>query len=217
MLDIKSVTVKFGEITILRSLSLGVPQKSIVGLVGRNGAGKTTTLKSIMGLVPITSGEVKLDGQDLKPVPPQHRVRLGIGYMPEDRRLIGSLTVQENILLPVWAQGKKKTQDSLEPIYDLLPEIKNVASYRAAQLSGGQQKLVALARSLLVARKLLLLDEPMEGVAYALSARLGEAIQRFQEKEPDLSIFIAESDLNRVKLFTQNIYTIERGELVSGD
>jgi branched-chain amino acid transport system ATP-binding protein len=214
MLNIQSVTVKFGGLTILRSLTLEVPQKSIVGLVGRNGAGKTTMLKSIMGLVPIASGQIMLEGQDLTSVAPVHRVRLGIGYMPEDRRLIGSLTVQENILLPAWVQGKKEDQDLLEPIYQLLPEVKSFASQRATQLSGGQQKLVALARSLLVARKVLLLDEPMEGVAFALCTRIAEAIQLFQEREPGLSILVGESDLNRMQLLTKNIYTIERGEIV---
>lgn len=213
MLKVQGLTVRIGEITILRSLNLEVQPGSIVGLVGRNGAGKTTTLKSIMGLVPIASGYIFLDGQDLLRIPPFYRGRLGIGYMPEDRRIIGSLTVQDNILLPAWAQGLPKAQQRLETIYSVLPEVKALAHRRAAQLSGGQQKLVALARSLLSARKLLLLDEPLEGVAPALAIRLAEVVQSFRKLEPHLSILVAESDVNRMHLFTDEIYTIERGEV----
>lgn len=213
MLKVQGLTVRIGEITILRSLNLEVQPGSIVGLVGRNGAGKTTTLKSIMGLVPIASGYIFLDGQDLLRIPPFYRGRLGIGYMPEDRRIIGSLTVQDNILLPAWAQGLPKAQQRLETIYSVLPEVKALAHRRAAQLSGGQQKLVALARSLLSARKLLLLDEPLEGVAPALAIRLAEVVQSFRKLEPNLSILVAESDVNRMHLFTDEIYTIERGEV----
>ncbi|MFN3974260.1 MAG: ATP-binding cassette domain-containing protein [Dehalococcoidia bacterium] len=216
MLKVQDLTVRIGEITILRSLSLEVPQGATVGLVGRNGAGKTTTLKSIMGLVPVAAGGIFLDSQDLLRLPPFSRGRLGIGYMPEDRRLIGPLSVQDNILLPAWAQGQQEGQQRLEVIYSLLPEVKALAQRRAAQLSGGQQKLVALARSLLSARKLLLLDEPLEGVSPALSSRLAEVIRNFREREPALSILVAESDVNRIRLFTEEIYTIERGEVSRG-
>lgn len=216
MLKIQGLTVRIGGITILRSLSLEVPPEAIVGLVGRNGAGKTTTLKSIMGLVPVAAGRIFLDSQDLLRLPPFSRGHLGIGFMPEDRRLIGPLTVQDNILLPAWAQGKQETEQRLEAIYSLLPELKGLAQRRAAQLSGGQQKMVALARSLLCARKLLLLDEPLEGVSPALSYRLAEVIRSFREREPGLSILVAESDLNRIHLFTEDIYTIERGEVFRG-
>ena len=214
MLKVNGVTVRTGEITILRSLTLEVPPGAIVGLVGRNGAGKTTTLKSIMGLVPVASGQVRLDGVDLLPLPPHHRARLGIGYMPEDRRLIGPLTVQENILLPTWALGQEVPEERLKAVYTLLPEVRELAPRRASQLSGGQQKLVALARSLLVARKLLLLDEPLEGIAPALATRLAGVIRAFLGQEKDFSVLVAESDLARVRLFTESIYTIERGEVI---
>lgn len=213
MLKVHGLTVRIEEITILRSLTLEVARGGIVGLVGRNGAGKTTTLKSIMGLIPAASGQVLLDGQDLLRLPSFQRARLGIGYMPEDRRLMGPLTAQDNIRLAAWAQGKPEPEGRLDAIYSLMPEVKDLAQRRAAQLSGGQQKLVALARSLLSARKVLLLDEPLEGVAPALGARLAMVIQSFREREPDLSVLTAESDVNRMRLFTGDIYTIERGEV----
>ncbi|GBD11956.1 High-affinity branched-chain amino acid transport ATP-binding protein LivF [bacterium HR23] len=214
MLQVQQVTVRIGGLTILRSLSLEVPAGKIVGLVGRNGAGKTTTFKSILGLVPVVAGQIRLDGADLLAFPPHERARVGIGYMPEDRRLIGPLTVRENLLLSWWAQGRQEVGERLEEVFRLLPEVAELAPRRASQLSGGQQKLVALARSLLNARRLLLLDEPLEGVSPALSARLAEAVRRFQEKERSLAILVAESDLKRMRLFTQDIYTIERGEVI---
>lgn len=213
MLKVNGLTVRIGEITILRSLALEVAPGGIVGLVGRNGAGKTTTLKGIMGLVPVASGQVLLDGQDVVSLPAFRRGRLGIGYMPEDRRLMGPLTTRDNILLSAWAQGMPRPEERLDAIYSLLPEVKPLAERRAVQLSGGQQKIVALARSLLSARRVLLLDEPLEGVAPALAARLATVVQNFRKLEPGLSVLAAESDVNRMRLFTGDIYTIERGEV----
>jgi len=202
MLKIDRITVKFGELNVLRSLTLEVSRGTMVGLVGGNGAGKTTIMKSLMGLVPVDSGEITLQ-----------RVRLGIGYMPEDRRLIGPLTVEDNLLLPAWAQGRKHA--NLDAVYDLIPEVKALIHQKGTQLSGGQQKLVALARSFATADKLLLLDEPMEGVSLALSSRMAEAIQGLKERKPDLSILAAESDLTRMRLLTDNISTVERGEILA--
>ena len=122
---------------------------STVGLVGRNGAGKTTTLRTIMGLVPAAAGQILLDGEDLVPLSPHRRCALGIGYMPEDRRLIGVLTVNDNLLVPAWAQGGRDVADRLDLVSTLLPEVAALLGRRASGLSGGQQKLVALARALL--------------------------------------------------------------------
>ncbi len=214
MLRVQDLTVRIGELTILRSLALEVPPGGTVGLVGRNGAGKTTTLRSIMGLVPAAAGQVLLDGQDLTPLPPFRRGALGIGYMPEDRRLIGALTVRDNLLFPAWAQRRRDARERLEVVSAHLPEVAALLGRRASGLSGGQQKLVALARALFCARRLLLLDEPMEGVSPALSARMAEVVRAFQDREPGLSVLVAESDLNRVRLLTDRVFTIERGEVV---
>jgi branched-chain amino acid transport system ATP-binding protein len=214
MLAVRGLTVRLGELTILRSLALEVPHGATVGLVGRNGAGKTTTLRSVMGLVPVAGGEVLLEGQDVVALPPFRRGPLGIGYLPEDRRLVGALTVRENLLLPAWAQRRRDAAERLDVVAGLLPEVAAMLRRLTSGLSGGQQKLVALARALFCARRLLLLDEPMEGVSPALSARMAEVVRAFQAREPGLAVLVAESDLNRVRLLTDRICTIERGEIV---
>ena len=214
MLSLRGLDVRLGGLSILRSLSLEIPAGGIVGLVGRNGAGKTTTLRSIMGLVPVESGHVVLDNRDIVRLPPFERGRLGIGYMPEDRRLIGSLTVKDNLLVPAWGQGRHDADERWTAVGGLLPELAPLARRLASTLSGGQQKLVALGRALSCAHSLLLLDEPMEGVSPALSARMAEVVRAFQATKPGLAVLVAESDVNRVRLLTERVATIERGEVI---
>ena len=214
MLRVDRVTVKISGFTILRGLSLTVEDGSIVGLIGRNGAGKTTTLRSIMGLVNPESGDVQLDGRSLGPLPTHERAKQGIGYMPEDRRLIPALTVEQNILVPAWARDIPNAQERLATIYRLMPEVKALAPRPATQCSGGQQKLVALARSFMSGSKLLLLDEPFEGVAPALSQRLVKAVKELAEAEQGLSVLVCESEFKWARLLAEKIYVIERGETV---
>ena len=213
-LAVRDVHVRLAGVVILRGVSLEVPADAIVGLVGRNGAGKTTTLKSIVGLVPVAAGEIRVDGRDLTRTPPHRRLRLGAGYLPgylpEDRRLIGSLTVEENLLLPVWAARPEEGSRPLAGLYDLMPELRPLAGRRAAALSGGQQKLVALARAVMTSDRLLLLDEPLEGLSPALAQRLAEVIRGLR----GAAVLVTESDLNRMRMMTDRIYTIERGEIV---
>ena len=211
MLKVDGVRVTIKGFEILRGITLDIPGSGLIGLVGRNGAGKTTTLKSIMGIMPVASGLIQLDGQDLTNVPGYRRARLGIGYMPEERRLIGAHSVQDNILMPAWATGRKDENERLDYIYQLMPELKTWADNKATQLSGGQQKLVALGRALMNGTKLLLLDEPFEGLAPALGQKLGEIIQGIQQE--GLSILIAESDDKRLD-FVEKMHTIERGEIL---
>jgi branched-chain amino acid transport system ATP-binding protein len=211
MLKLDGIRVTIKGFVILRGISLEVPAGSLIGLVGRNGAGKTTTLKSIMGILPVSAGSLRLNGSDLLRVPGYRRAQMGIGYMPEDRRLIGALSVEDNILLPAWASGLPGGQDRLSYIYGLMPDVRELASRRASQLSGGQQKLVAMARALMSATKLLLLDEPFEGLSPAFGEKLAGTIQELQQAR--LSVLMAESDLKRIS-FSDTIYTIERGEIV---
>ena len=214
MLRVEGITVAISAVTILRRLSFAVETGAIVGLVGRNGAGKTTTIRSIMGLTHLSSGRIDLDGNKLNGTSSYLRARLGIGYLPEDRRLVGTLSVRDNLLIPAEASGIPDYYERLDRIFDLMPELKEWSARRASTLSGGQQKMVALARAFVNGRKLLLLDEPFEGVSTALSRRLARTVRDFQQAEHDLTVLVAESDLKRAAMLAGRAFVIERGEVV---
>lgn len=212
MLKISNLNVSIGSVDILRNVSFELETGSMAGLVGRNGAGKTTLIKSIMGLLKVSSGSIDFDGANLVTTPVNLRNQLGVGYMPEDRRLIPDLTVEENILVPVWANKSPNSMERLEYVYGLIPELREFAPRRGLQLSGGQQKLVALGRALMIGTKLLLLDEPFEGVAPALAQRLAEVIS--QLKSEGMSVIFSESDLQYSRHLVQKVFAIDRGQLV---
>ena len=209
MLRIESLHVSIQNVEALRGLSLTVPDGALVGLVGRNGAGKTTLMRSVMGHLPVRSGRIVFDGQDVAALPSHRRAALGIGYMPEDRGLVPELTVEENILLPVWVNRALHAEERLALVYRVLPELQEMRERRALLLSGGQQKLAALARALAVGTRLLLLDEPFEGVAPVLSKRLAEVIAGL--KGSAVSVLMAQSDLNHARSLVDHEVVIERG------
>ncbi|AVR88737.1 ABC transporter ATP-binding protein [Thauera aromatica] len=208
-LEIRGLNVSIDRIPILREVTMAVPAGAMVGLIGRNGAGKTTLMRSIMGLLAGDSGTIRIDGEDMTDVPGYKRAALGVSYMPEDRRLIPELTVEENILMPAWANGIRDAAERLDWIYGLMPEVREFRDRRALQLSGGQQKLVALARALMPGRRLLLLDEPFEGVAPVLSRRLTEVIAELRNE--GMSVVLSESDDVHSADLVDRSYRIERG------
>ena len=209
MLEVRSLHVAIDSVVALRGLSLEVGSGRMVGLVGRNGAGKTTLMRTLMGHLAPTSGSVVFDGRDLLALPAHARAGLGIGYMPEDRGLVPELTVEENILVPLWVNRALVTEDRLALVYRVLPELVEMRGRRALLLSGGQQKLVALARALAAGTRLLLLDEPFEGVAPALSKRLADVIASLKGSE--VSVLMAQSDLNHARRLVDTEFVIERG------
>ena len=209
LLAVEDLHVAIQSMQALRGFSLTVPKGAMVGVVGRNGAGKTTLMRSIMGHLTVSRGAIRFDGEDLAGVPRHGRAPLGIGYMPEDRQLVPELTVEENILLPVWVSRTLKAGERLDLVYGMLPEVAAMKDRKALLLSGGQQKLVALCRALAVGTRLLLLDEPFEGVAPALSHRLSEVISGL--KGTSLSVLISQSDLNHSQSLFDNEHIIERG------
>ena len=209
MLRVESLHVAIDSVVALRGLTLAVGSGRMVGLVGRNGAGKTTLMRSLMGHLRPTSGRIDFDGRDLIALPAHRRAGLGIGYMPEDRGLVPELTVEENILVPLWVNRALNESERLALVYRVLPELLEMRGRRALLLSGGQQKLVALARALAVGTRLLLLDEPFEGLAPALSTRLAEVIASLKGSE--VSVLIAQSDLNHSRRLVDSECVIERG------
>jgi branched-chain amino acid transport system ATP-binding protein len=213
MLKVEGVHVAIQSVAVLRGLSLTVENGSMTGLVGRNGAGKTTLLRTIMGHLPAGSGRITFDGQDLGALPSHARAAMGIGFMPEDRGLVPELTVEENILVPVWVNRSLREAERLALVYQVLPELREMRSRRALLLSGGQQKMAALARAMAAGTRLLLLDEPFEGVAPALSRRLAEVIAAL--KGSAVSVLIAQSDLNHSRKLVDAEFVIERGANVA--
>ena len=213
MLELHGVHVDIASAQVLRGFSMTLQSGQMLGLVGRNGAGKTSTLRSIMGHLPLRQGHIHFNGQSLSALPPEARAGLGIGYMPEDRGLVPELTVEENMLIPLWVSKTLHLQDRVDFVYQVLPELKDMAPRRALLLSGGQQKLVALGRALAVGTRLLLLDEPFEGVAPALSKRISEVLD--QLKGADLSVLVSQSDLNHASGLLDATVVIERGANVA--
>ena len=211
---VRDLEVTIAAAQILRGVSLNVSSHAMVGLIGRNGAGKTTFLRSVMGLIAIRAGEVIYDEVNLRREPAYRRANIGIGYMPEDRRLVPELTAEENVLLPAWATSLSDSGERLHWIYLLLPEVAAFADRKAIELSGGQQKLVALARALMVGRSLLLLDEPFEGVAPILAQRLVDVLVKLREE--GLSVLLSESNASHSSNLVDHLYVIERGKIESG-
>ncbi|MEO8718237.1 MAG: ABC transporter ATP-binding protein [Burkholderiales bacterium] len=213
MLKLDNVDVAIQSVQILRRVSLELPTGTMAGLIGRNGAGKTTLMKSIMGILKVASGTISFDGADLLASPTFKRTRMGIGYMPEDRRLIPDLSCEENLLLPAWAAQQADGAARLEKIYKLIPELREFAQRKGSQVSGGQQKMVAIGRALMCGTKLLLLDEPFEGVAPALAQRLVEVVASL--KREGMTVILSESDLQHSERMVERLFVIDRGTLAT--
>ncbi len=211
MLRVEGLDVAIGPVGILRNVNLELPSGKFAGLIGRNGAGKTTLMRSVMGILSPRNGSIHFDGTTLDALPTHIRARAGMGYMPEDRRLIPDLSVEENVLMPAWASHQPDIDARLARIYEMIPEVEAFAARKAMLLSGGQQKLVALARALMCGTKILLLDEPFEGVAPVLARRLAEVIASL--KHEGLSILLTESDLSHSKEMLDTLFIIDRGEV----
>ncbi len=199
------------ESGIVSGLTLDVPKGEIVGLIGRNGVGKSTTLKSIMGLVKTPHGAIELDGEDIIRRPTYERAAAGLGYVPQGRDIFPQMTVQENLELALYAQ--KKYGKVPDYIYDLFPILPKFAARRGGDLSGGQQQQLAIARALVADPKVLILDEPTEGIQPSVIADIGTAIQRVN-KELGLTVLLVEQYLDFVLENTTQLYVMEKGALI---
>ncbi len=216
MLSFENINVAIEGVPVLRNVSFSLKAGESAALIGRNGAGKTTTVRTIMGFTE-SGGTVRLAGQDLGPVPPHRRPSLGIGYAPEDRRLFSAFSVEENILLPcrVAKLSSEETRRRLDRAYSVLPELKELARRPAGSVSGGQGKMVALGRALMLGTRLVILDEPFQGLAPVLAQRYAEALRRLRAQDKDITLLITESNPKLLDTFADVTLTIERGEIES--
>ena len=208
MFRVSNLNVSIGPVPIIRGVSFALEEGEMCGLIGRNGAGKTTLFRAIMGAIP-ASGLAELGPIDLLTLPAHLRAAHGVGYMPEDRRLVPEFTVEENVRLPALSLKMRGADQRLNWIFGLMPEVAQFRARPSLELSGGQQKLVALARALMAGTRMLLLDEPFEGLAPALARRLGEVLANL--KTEGISVLIAKSNEVHVVDLLSRAFRIERG------
>ena len=210
MLKMENLNCSYGECQVLHNTSLEVNEGKLVGLIGRNGVGKTTTLKSIMGLVPHKSGSVHFYEANLSNIPPYQIPRMGISYMPQGRHLFPKLTVMENLKIPI-VKGEldKKV---LEEIFEYFPRLKERLNQKAGTLSGGEQQMLAVGRALITKPKMMLMDEPMEGLMPLLVKLIAETVKTINEK--GTTILLVEQNLKTIKNICQGVYIMEKGSVV---
>ncbi len=213
MFAISGLVVDIQGSHVLRGISLEVNAGELVCLVGRNGAGKTTTFRTIMGFRKPTSGSIKFDGKELVGLRPYQIARLGLGFAPEESEVFGELTVSENIAMPTWiGTHRRSAEECIAEAYKVFPKL---ARYRARDghaLSGGERKMVSIARALALGPRLLVLDEPTEGLSPAIVPSIVDGLASIRNFGH--AVFIAESNVHHVPDFADRLYVIERGEII---
>ncbi len=213
MLALRDVDVYIQASHILRKVSLEAAPGELVCLVGRNGAGKTTTLRAVMGYLRPAGGTITLAGQPIGGLPTHAIAARGVGYAPEESAVFGDLTVAENIELATWTRpGGRPAAERVARAYDVFPRLRGFAARGGTQLSGGERKMLSIARALALDPALLLLDEPFEGLSPAIIPQLGESIAAIARLGP--AILLAESNIHHVPVYATRLYVIERGEIV---
>ncbi|KQZ33331.1 ABC transporter ATP-binding protein [Mesorhizobium sp. Root552] len=211
LLSVRGLNAWYGESHALHGVDLEVFQGETVTLLGRNGVGKTTTLRSIMGLIRKRTGEISFDGKDLMRMPLHHTARAGLGYVPEERGIFATLTVDENLILPpVVAKGGM----SVEEIFDLFPNLKERRNSQGTKLSGGEQQMLAIARMLRTGVKMLLLDEPTEGLAPVIVQRIGELLATLKQR--GMTILLVEQNFRFASRIADRFYLMEHGKVMAG-
>jgi urea transport system ATP-binding protein len=213
MLSLTNISVSYDGSRILRGVTLSVPASGLVCLMGRNGVGKTTTLKSILGLVRIDDGSVSLDGQEIAALKPDQRARKGLGYVPQGRDIFPNLSVWENLKISLVVHGLK-ANGQVDRVLDLFPILKEMLQRKGGVLSGGQQQQLAIARALLTNPKLLILDEPTEGIQPNIIDEIGETLLKIK-KEGKISILLVEQYLEFCLAVGDSFYIMDRGSIVA--
>lgn len=211
LLDVDGVDAAYGQSEILRNLSLSVDRGEVVSLVGRNGAGKTTTLRTILGILTPTAGTITFDGEDITGYPDYKTVNRGIRYVPEERQAFPDLTVDENLRMGQLKSGGEGTL-SLEEVFELFPRLADRRSYNGSHLSGGEQQMLVIARALLGRTKLLLLDEPTEGLAPQIVEDVIEVVETISEE--GVTILLVEQNVKAAMAVADRHYVINKGQNV---
>jgi urea transport system ATP-binding protein len=212
MLEIRGLNQFYGGSHTLWDIDLSVPAGSCTALMGRNGMGKTTLLRCVMGLLPISSGQIFFEGEDLAHLPAEQRARLGIGYVPQGREIFSQLTVEEN--LQVGLTVRPRSVRSLpEQIFETFPALRQMLRRRGGDLSGGQQQQLAIARALVLEPRLLILDEPTEGIQPGIVQQIGEVILRLN-REMSLTVLLVEQKLPFARRVASQVCILDKGRLV---
>lgn len=217
MIKVESLHVDLAGHRVLRNVCVSLPAGRTVAIVGRNGAGKTTFLRALMGLVAPVSGSISLDGQDITTQAPHRRAAAGFGYAPEDRVILPTLSVRENVTLPCDVQriGKAATTQRLDEVLALVPQLQPMLERSGAALSGGQGKIVALARALMVGERYVFLDEPFQGLAPALAEQYGNSLKGLRASRPKLCVVVTESNGALLDGIQSETLHIERGAIAT--
>jgi branched-chain amino acid transport system ATP-binding protein len=211
VLELRDVHAVYGRSHVLHGVSLTARAGEVVSLLGRNGAGKSTTLKAIVGLVSVTRGEIVFDGGSIRGWPTHAISRAGIGWVPEDRRIFADLTVRENLVVGEAGAGDGSRRWPVERVFALFPKLGAMAGQRGGSLSGGEQQMLTIARTLMTGPRLLLLDEPSEGLAPVVVKALADNILAL--KREGLTILLSEQNLAFARRLADRAYIIEKGEI----
>ena len=212
MLAVRDLAVDIEGSRVLRGVSFDVRAGELVCVVGRNGAGKTTTFRTIMGFRKPAAGTITFNDENLLGLRPYEVARLGVGFAPEESEVFGELTVAENIAMPTWTLLDDRAEQRIAEAYEVFPNLRRYMARGGQALSGGERKMVSIARALALGPKLLLLDEPTEGLSPAIVPSIVEGLARIRTHGH--AIFIAESNIHHVPEFTDRLYVIERGEII---
>jgi urea transport system ATP-binding protein len=213
MLSVTKLNHYYGSSHTLHDLDLEIATGSCTALLGRNGVGKSTLLKCLMGVQPVRSGVVRFDGQDITSLPPHARARRGLAYVPQGREIFPRLTVEENLLTGFANQAAGSVRDIPQDIFDMFPVLKDMRARRGGDLSGGQQQQLAIARALLTRPKLLILDEPTEGIQPSIIKDIERVIRRLTERR-DMAILLVEQYFDFARALADQFVVMSRGEIV---
>jgi branched-chain amino acid transport system ATP-binding protein len=211
MLDVQGLRTGYGRIPILNGITFGVKESEFIGILGHNGMGKTTLLKALMGFLPATGGRVHFGGEDVTALEPYRRARLGVGYVPQGREIFPALTVHENLRMGCAKQGDSE-DDVIETVLHEFPRLKPLLDRLGGALSGGEQQLLAIARCLCGKPRLVLLDEPTEGIQPSIIDEIVDALQRLRDSS-GLTMILVEQNLDFIAAMSQRILIIQKGKI----